>query len=149
MDEPNRSMSEQQIEAMLIYMNQADPRIEPNAVNKRIWHRAVGRFEPGLVSDVFEDFVSKNDTKPTPSAIKSLCQAEFEKREREKNRFAITHDPSKMSLREFRERFPGRFLAAYQEGCRQVTGRENPNPPAWAFDGGGSVVRGLSGGKSV
>lgn len=151
MDQPTRTMTPEQVHKMLVYMNQADPRIEPNSVNVRIYGNAVGRFEPGLITDVFDRYMENNveDRKLAVGMLKRLCQSEYEARQREAQRNAPKSiDPGKKSMSQWKEKFPGRALEEYEKGrYLQNPAGYQPLPahkvPAWTHTNE-SVFNGLT-----
>lgn len=142
MVEPVRSLTPEVAHKMLSYFNQSDPRIEVNPANVRIYARALGKFTPELITDVFDRFraTDSEDRKLSPGQLQKLCQSELEHRERAAARGQIANDPTKISFLEFKARNPGRALAAYQEGYRQTHGRDDPSPPEWTRDDSSASV---------
>ena len=147
MAESDRSLNAETTHKMLSYFNQSDPRIEVNPANVRIYARALGKFTPELITEVFDHYraTDSEDRKLSPGQLQKLCQAEFEYRERVAARGQIMSDPTKISFVEFKKRNPGCALAAYQEGYRQTHGSDDLSPPEWTRDdSSASILKSMS-----
>ncbi len=121
-------------EAFLIWLNQIDPRVEPNDASAEAWQRALAKYPAALCREVALDWTAKNSGAPRPAPIRDLVKSQWEHHLRLESRKLLTNDPTKISFVEFKKRNPGRALAAYQEGYRQTHGCDDPSPPEWTRD---------------
>lgn len=133
-------MTPQEVHGFLAYMNQHDPRIEPNPTNVKLWHDQIGHLTPQQASAAFSTFVGRSDEKATPRQIKLIARSQQEVTQARERARALPVADHKITLAEWKRNHPGGFLQAYEEGREQFCWENNlpyaplANPPACLLD---------------